>query len=445
MTTRRQFLAQTAVLAAGGVVGLGALAGSARGVHRFARPEFQPGAKADKPLKILILGGTGFLGPAVIDAAQARGHAVTIFNRGKREKYVGARDGVEKLYGNRDPEKHADEAKNEGPKGLDELKGKTWDGVVDTSGYFPRMVKASAEALASSVGHYVFISTLSVYKNNSRPNMDESDEVGVMDDPKSEDFGAQMQNYGPGKALCEAAAEKAMPGRVTSLRAGYIVGPGDTTDRFTYWPVRMSRGGEVLFPGTPKDAVQIIDVRDLADFVVRCIETKAAGVMNACGPAKTLTNGDVEAACRAASKKTGGKEATATYVPYDWLAANGCPLGALPILLPPTGEEAGFHTRSNAKALKAGLTFRTAEDTCTALLEWWPKAVALRDKVGKQQAEEAAAAGKPAPKLPPADALRAGIPEAAEKELLEKWHAEQKAPKDGKKDGPEKPANEQKK
>lgn len=430
MTTRRRFLAQSAALAAGGVVGLGVLAGSASAVHRFARPEGQPAGKASKPLRILILGGTGFLGPAVIDAAQARGHAVTIFNRGKREKYVGARDGVEKLYGNRDPEKFADEAKNEGPKGLEELKGKTWDGVVDTSGYFPRMVKASAEALASSVGHYVFISTLSVYKDNSKPNMDETDQVGVMDDPKTEDFGAQMQNYGPGKVLCEAAAEKAMPGRVTSLRAGYIVGPGDTTDRFTYWPVRVSRGGEVLFPGTPKDPVQIIDVRDLAEFVVRCIENKSAGVMNACGPASTLTNGDVAAACLAASKKTGGKPATIRYAPYEWLALNGCPPGMLPILLPPSGEEAGFHTRSNARALKAGLTFRTAEDTCTALLEWWPKAVALRDKVGKQQAEEAVAAGKPAPKLPPPDALRAGIPEAKEKELLDKWRTDEKLGKD---------------
>jgi 2'-hydroxyisoflavone reductase len=433
MSTRRRFLVQTAAWA-GGAVGLGVLgaAGSARGLTGgFGFAPFIPGERADKPLKVLILGGTGFLGPAVIDAAQARGHSVTIFNRGKREKYVGTRDHVEKLYGNRDPEKFADEEKKEGPKGLEELKGKTWDAVVDTSGYFPRMVTASAEALSSSVGHYVFISTLSVYKNNDQPNKDESDELAVMADPKVEEFGAQFENYGAGKALCEKAAEAAMPGRVTSLRAGYIVGPGDTTDRFTYWPVRFSRGGEVLVPGTAKDPVQIIDVRDLADFIVRCIENRAFGVMNACGPGGTMTNGDVVAGCLAAAKKAGGQaDPSATYVPYDWLTLNGSPPGSFPILLPTTGETAGFHTRSNAKALKAGLTFRTVEDTCSALLAWWPKAVELRAKVTKQQADEAAAARRPAPKAPAADALRAGPPAKAEQELLAKWKLDSESGRD---------------
>lgn len=369
------------------------------------------------PLRILILGGTGFLGPAVIDAAQARGHKVTIFNRGKREKYVGTRDNVEKLYGNRDPEKHSDEEKNEGPKGLEELKGKTWDGVVDTSGYFPRMVKASAEALASS-GHYVFISTLSVYKNNDKPNMDESDEVGELTDPKTEQFGAQMENYGPGKAACEKAAEAAMPGKVTSLRAGYIVGPGDTTDRFTYWPVRVSKGGEVLVPGTEKDPVQFIDVRDLAEFVVTCIENKAAGVMNATGPASVLTNGDLMKACAEACKKVPGSKtnATFTYVSYEKLAPMGVGPGVLPILLPSDGETGGFHTRKVDKAIKAGLKFRTAEETCRATLEWWPKAVELRAKVLKQQTEDNAKAGKPAPQMPPAEQLRSGL--TIDKEMI---------------------------
>jgi 2'-hydroxyisoflavone reductase len=301
MTTRREFLTQTAAYAAGGLVAVAGLGGaaSAEAARWIATRDDKPG-KAAKPLSILILGGTGFLGPAVIDAAQARGHKVTIFNRGKSEKYVGTRDNIEKLYGNRDPEKHSDEEKNEGPKGLEELKGKDWDGVVDTSGYFPRMVKASAEALAGSVGQYVFVSTLSVYKNNDKPNMDESDELGVLSDPATEQFGAQMENYGPGKAACERAAEAAMPGRVTNVRPGYIVGPGDTTDRFTYWPVRVSRGGEVLVPGTVDDAVQIIDVRDLADFIVTCLETKAVGVMNVCGPEKKLTNAAVMAGCLAA-------------------------------------------------------------------------------------------------------------------------------------------------
>lgn len=429
MATRREFLTRSAAYAAGGLVAAAGLGVAARAdeTNRWIAPSRNEMRKAANPLSILILGGTGFLGPAVIDAAQARGHKVTIFNRGRREKYVGTRDNVEKLYGNRDPEKFADEEKNEGPKGLDELKGKKWDGVVDTSGYFPRMVKASAEALAPNVGHYVFVSTLSVYKDNVKPNMDESDATGDLSDPATEQFGTQMENYGPGKAACERAAEAAMPGRVSNLRPGYIVGPGDTTDRFSYWPVRVSRGGEVLVPGTPEDGVQIIDVRDLAEFVVTCIETKAAGVMNVCGPKDKLTNAAVMSACLAASKKNGGKEdATFTYVPYEWLGKNGVPAGLLPILLPPDGETAGFHTRKNDKAIAAGLKFRSVEDTCSAILAWWPKAVELRTKVAAQQAEEAAAkSGKPAP-TPPAkqDAVRAGIKEDKERDLLNAFRME---------------------
>jgi 2'-hydroxyisoflavone reductase len=429
MTTRREFLTRSAACAAGGLVAVAGLGVAARADenNRWIAPSREEMKKAAKPLSILILGGTGFLGPAVIDAAQARGHKVTIFNRGRREKYVGTRDNIEKLYGNRDPEKHSDEEKNEGPKGLDELKGKKWDGVVDTSGYFPRMVKASAELLGPNVGQYVFISTLSVYKTNDKPNMDESDATGDLSDPATEQFGAQMENYGPGKAACERAAEAAMPGRVTNLRPGYIVGPGDTTDRFTYWPVRVSKGGEVLVPGTADDAVQIIDVRDLAEFVVTCLENKAVGVMNVCGPKDKLTNAAVMAGCLAASKKNGGKDdATFTYVSYEWLGKNGVPPGLLPILLPPDGETAGFHTRKNDKAVAAGLKFRSVEETASAILAWWPKAVELRTKVATQQAEEAAAKqGKPAP-TPPAkqDNLRSGIKDDQERNLLNSWKTE---------------------
>jgi 2'-hydroxyisoflavone reductase len=433
MTTRREFLTKSAAMAAGGVVAASGLASGARAdaLNRWIAPSRDQERKAAATLSILILGGTGFLGPAVIDAAQARGHKVTIFNRGRREKYVGTRDNIEKLYGNRDPEKHADEEKNEGPKGLEELKGKKFDAVVDTSGYVPRIVKASAELLAPNVGQYLFISTLSVYATNDAKNADESDPVGVMTDPTVESMGASSENYGPLKALCEQAAEAAMPGRVTNLRPGYIVGPGDPTDRFTYWPVRVSRGGEVLVPGTPDDAVQIIDVRDLAEFAVHCLETKAVGVMNACGPKDTLTNGHVLAACVSASsgvrKEKRAAEPTLTYVPYAWLAQNDVPLGTLPILLPPDGETAGFHTRANAKAVKAGLKFRTVDDTCAALIAWWPKAVELRTKVLKQQTEDNAKAGKPAPRMPAEpDALRAGIPQSAETEILTKWKAAEK-------------------
>ncbi len=402
--------------------------GSAIGAT-LVRPQME--APRAAPLSILILGGTGFLGPATIDAAKARGHAVTIFNRGRREKYVGTRDGVEKLYGNRDPNKHAQSKVVEGkevddessPKGLDELKGKKFDAVIDNSGFVPRIVKASSELLAPNVGQYVFISTISVYKNNDKPNKDESDEIGTISDPTVEEMGTQFQNYGPLKALCEQAAEAAMPGRVTSIRPGYIVGVGDTTDRFTYWPIRVSRGGEVLVPGTMEDAVQFIDVRDLAEFIVTCIEDKAMGVMNATGPQKPMRTGDLLSACVSAAKASGKDEAKLTYVPYEWLAENGAGPGSLPILLPPTGETAGFHTRVVDKAVKAGLKFRTAEETCRSLVEWWPKAVELRAKVFKEQVEDAKKDGRPEPRLPPADQLRAGIPAEAEANLLKGYAA----------------------
>ena len=183
-----------------------------------------------------------------------------------------------------------------------------------------------------------------------------------------------------------------------------------------------------MVPGTPDDAVQIIDVRDLAEFIVTCIETKAVGTMNVCGPDKKLTNAAVMAGCLAASKKGGGKDdATFTYVPYEWLAENGIQPGQMPILLPPTGETGGFHTRKMDKAIKAGLKFRSAEETAAAILAWWPKAVELRTKVAKQQAEEAAAkAGKPAPQdFAIQDSLRSGIKEDKERDILNGWKLSQ--------------------
>lgn len=427
-TTRRGFLTTTAMMSAAA-----ALAHANRSaLATMARPHML--APRTAPLSILILGGTGFLGPATIDAAKARGHNVTIFNRGRREKFVGARDGVEKLYGNRDPEKHAQSKMVEGkevedessPKGLDELKGKKWDAVIDNSGYVPRIVKASSELLAPNVGQYVFISTVSVYKNNDVANKDETDEIGTVSDPTVEEMGRQFENYGPLKALCEQAAEKAMPGRVTVIRPGYIVGVGDTTDRFTYWPVRISRGGEVLVPGTPQDVVQFIDVRDLSEFIITCVENKVFNVMNATGPAKPMPVGDLMNACVSAAKKTGAKdEAKLTYVPYSWLAEQGAGPGTLPILLPPEGETAGFHTRIVDRAVKAGLKFRTAEETCRSLIEWWPQAVALREKVAKEQIEQAKKDGRPEPKMPPADQLRTGIPAEREAALLKGYAASQ--------------------
>jgi 2'-hydroxyisoflavone reductase len=370
MITRRQFLGTS--LAAGSVVALGARLAQAR-----------PCAARGK-LRILILGGTGFLGPACLESALARGHALTLFNSGsteERRKGSGRPsvipDGVEVLYGNRDPQKTADDRRRQrdpttkpdptSPKGLSELRGKSWDAVIDTSGYWPRIVKASAELLAPHVQHYVFISTISVYKRNDIPDMDESGELATLADPQIEDFGASFENYGGGKALCEAAAEAAMPGRVAIIRPGYIVGKRDSSRRFLYWPWRLTEGGEMIVPGAPDDPVQVIDVRDLADWVVHCIEQKIMGVYNATGPATKLSMKAMLDGCRAAV----GGETKCTWIDSAFLGEQGVGPEAFPIWASPQGETAGFHRTNVARAVAHGLTFRSVADTARSTMEWY--------------------------------------------------------------------------
>lgn len=372
-TTRRRFLHLS--VAAGAGLASGALARTLA----LGRP-----AKAGG-LRILILGGTGFLGPACTESALARGHVVTHFNRGRteaRRKQAGrpsaVPDGVETLHGNRDPNKTSDdgtplkEGETPGPKGLSELNGREWDAVIDTSGYFPRMVKASAELLAPRVRQYVFISSVSVYASNETPDADESAPLGVLRDPDTEEMGAQFENYGPAKAACEAAAEAAMPGRVTNIRPGYIVGPRDTSRRFMYWPVRCARAGDMVVPGGPDDPIQIVDVRDLADFIVLCIERRTVGAFNVTGPARTLSVREFIAGCNAGVK--GGArphwidpEAIERYAAANNLAGRT----QFPLCIPPRGEYAGFHRRSIKKALEAGLTIRPLEETARATHDWY--------------------------------------------------------------------------
>ncbi len=226
--------------------------------------------------------GTKFLGVHIVELALQHGHSVTLFNRGKTN--AGIFPQLVHLKGDRDAQ-------------LDSLKGKHWDAVIDDSGYVPRHVKLSAELLAPNVQRYIFISTISVYASFENPNTEESP-VGKLADETTEkvDGGA----YGPLKALCEKAAEAAMPGRVAVVRPGLIVGPRDPTDRFTYWPARAARGGEMLAPDKPSDRVQFIDARDLAAFVLRLVERKTVGTFNATSPPGMFTIGDVVSAsiCR---------------------------------------------------------------------------------------------------------------------------------------------------
>ena len=305
--------------------------------------------------RILILGGTAFLGPQLVEAARARGHTVTLFNRGKTRPELFP--DVEKLHGDRDPLKG---------EGLKALEGRSWDAVIDTSGYVPRIVRASASLLAPHVGQYVFISSISVYKEMTRPDLDERAAVATVADTQDEKVGEG--NYGALKALCEQEAEAAFPGRATNIRPGLIVGPDDPTQRFTYWPVRVARGGEVLAPGSERDPVQFIDVRDLAEWTILALENRDVGIFNAVGPEKPYTVGAMLAACKQAS----GSDATFTWADAAFLEEQKVSgWSDLPVWVPPAGEEGGLSRVSIAKAVERGLKFRPVVDTARDTLTWF--------------------------------------------------------------------------
>ncbi len=301
----------------------------------------------EKAKTILILGGTGFLGPHVVDAARARGHTVTLFNRGKTNP--GLFPDVEKLHGDRDGH-------------LEALAGRAWDAVVDPSGYVPRIVRASAKLLAPNIGHYVFISTISVYKDDDKPNADESAPLLTIADPTSEVPGPR--SYGALKALSEQAARAALGDRALVLRPGLIIGPGG---RFSHWPSRCADGGEVLAPGDGTTPVQWIDGRDLGAFIVRAIEQRTVGTMNALGPSPGAAMRDVLAACNRAA----GGRAQLVWVPADVLAKHEVRGWAdLPMWIDAHGDDAGFGTMSNARAVAAGLVQRPIEDSARDTLAW---------------------------------------------------------------------------
>lgn len=331
--------------------GAAAACGSNRDRGAAPAPAPAPRAAAAPPAKksILVLGGTGFLGPHVVTSALARGHAVTLFNRGKT--HPGLFPDVEKLLGDRDGH-------------LEALANRKWDAVVDPSGYVPRLVKLSAELLAPNVGHYVFISTISVYAKNDVVNADESNPAATIADPASEDVKA---NYGALKALCERAAEAAMPGRVANLRPGLIIGPGDPTGRFSHWPTRLSEGGEVLAPGDGSTPTQYIDGRDLGAWIVKVIEDRTVGTMNALGPEHRVAMKQVLDACNTA---LGGK-AQLTWVDADFLDKQGVEgWSEMPMWIDNKGEYAGFGTMQNARAVTAGLVFRPIADTARDTIAW---------------------------------------------------------------------------
>ena len=301
-------------------------------------------------MNILIIGGTRFLGRHLVETALARGDTVTLFNRGQSNP--GLFPQVETILGDRE-------------KDLEKLSGQRWEAVIDTCGYFPRLVKLSAQALKDTVERYVFISSISVYSDLSKIGIDEKDPVGTIEDENLEEITGE--SYGPLKVLCEKAAQAAFPKRALIIRPGLIVGPHDPTDRFTYWPVRVARGGEVLAPEKPQVTVQIIDARDLAEFTIRLIEQKTTGVFNATGPDYELNIGEMLEAC----KRVSGSDASFKWAPVDFLTANKVePWSDLPVWIPDRPAEAGFSRVDISKALAAGLTFRELDQTVKDTLVW---------------------------------------------------------------------------
>jgi 2'-hydroxyisoflavone reductase len=309
---------------------------------------------AGAPLRVLILGGTGFIGPHFIAALTARGHRVTVFNRGKDPAKVPA--GVVALIGDRNGQ-------------VDALKGHDWDAVIDNSGYTVRQVRLTAELLKGHVKRYIFISSISAYADLAKPGIDENYKLAKVADPTTEDIGAG--NYGGLKALCEQLVERTYQADATIIRPTYIAGPGDTTDRFTYWPVRVARGGEMLAPGTPADPIQFIDVRDLADFVRRCVEQHLPGRFNACNPPRAVTIGSLlEASRRITGADTKFVWASVQFLTAQKVIGDDAEGNPLPIWNAPVGEDAGAALVSPARAVSHGLQFRSLDQTIRDTLAW---------------------------------------------------------------------------
>jgi 2'-hydroxyisoflavone reductase len=341
-TTRRYFIRISA--AAGGAFGLGI-----KSRILFAE-------KAVTPLRILILGGTGFTGPYQVRYALSRGHKVTTFNRGKTHPGELPTE-VEQLIGDRNGK-------------LDALKGRQWDVVIDNPTTLPAWVRDAAQILKGNVERYVFISTISVYADTSN-GVDETAPLAKYDglDPYKETLEAMRlsgyKTYGPLKALSEQEAEKWFPGKTLIIRPGLIVGPGDETDRFTYWPVRIDRGGEVLAPGNSNDPVQFIDARDLAEWTIRMVENRETGIYNATGPAKPLGIGKMLDEIKDALNSN----AKFTWVPADFLKQQSVEAWSnMPVW---AGDELGLARTNINRALAKGLTFRPLTETARDTLAWF--------------------------------------------------------------------------
>lgn len=331
-------------------------------------------------LEVLILGGTGISGPHLVRELRAAGHQLTLFNRGKRNP--GLFKDVETLIGDRN-----------GP--LDVLKGRDWDVVVDNSGYFPRQVRSSTKILRDHANHYIYVSSISAYADLTPPGIDEDYKLARLKDPDATEI--TNDNYGGLKAACEAIVEQTFGERQAVIRPSYIVGPGDSSDRFTYWPVRVARGGAMLAPGTPSDPIQFIDVRDMAEFMRACVERRISGRYNLCNPPGAVTMGEL----LETSKRIAGSNVSFVWAPQSFLEKhNALERGEIPIWAPTVGEQAGAALVSSARAVAKGLRFRDLEITVRDTLTWHEQ------RPAEQKAR-----------------LRAGLTAEREAELLKKLEA----------------------
>ena len=365
--------------------------GSLLGGAALAGTGLAGGAQADdvasgsKSLDILVLGGTGFIGPHMVREALRRGHSVTLFNRGRTNNELFP--DLETIKGDRGGD-------------LSMLEGRRWDAVIDNSGYVPRHVQNSARTLAPNIGQYLYISTISVYDSYAVAN-NESSKLGSLEDESIEEVNGET--YGPLKALCEKRARAEIDAdRLTILRPTYICGPGDHTDRFSYWPVRVSKGGEMLVPGGPEYPIQIIDVRDLANFTIDCLDQKITDTFNTVTPVASYSMGQL---------LTDSQAVTATEVEPVWVDeafANEAQSnsqtrnrGMFPIWHPLEGDSARVSSVSGEKAVAAGLHNRPVRETIRDLLAWWKTLPAERT-----------------------DPMKAGMSAAVEAELIAAWKAQ---------------------
>jgi 2'-hydroxyisoflavone reductase len=333
-------------------------------------------------MKLLIIGGTVFLGRHLVNAALRKGHEVSLFNRGKSNPELFPE--VEKLHGDRAVD-------------ISPLKGRQWDVVIDTCGFVPRHVREMAQLLSDSVAHYTFISSVSVYSDFSQIGMDESTPTGKLETETEDVTG---ETYGPLKALCEQAAESIMPGRVLSVRAGLLVGPYDYSGRFSYWITRIAKGGDVLAPGRPERLIQFIDARDVADWNIAMAEYKHAGTFNVTG--NPIPIGDLLHTCKAVT----GSDATFTWVDQSFLADHDVsPWQEMPVWLPENDGYDGMFTTSIANAVAHGLTIRPVLDTVRDTWAW------LNDP------EKGSGAAKRLLET------SAGLPPEKEAAVLEKWQS----------------------